>query len=267
MKISFCKLANFPLPGFISPHLLPLSINGEGRKGKMIMNIMRTRFSGTAIAGILLCFYTVNYAQIEISPGLVTGISSYKQKTRFLGVDQYTESKKGIIAGAVCEFSGLKVLSAEIGTFYSMRGGEKETAVVYDNLLFVNENTTYLSLPLHIKIKYPSQCINPYVFAGINIAILLTARDEVVEYKLTQMNLQPGPPELDSLAGGHDNSDAFNKIDFGMDFGFGIQLNLLRFTPFVEFVYCPGLSDLMKQGLPTKSIGWELKTGVKLKIK
>jgi hypothetical protein len=47
----------------------------------------------------------------------------------------------------------------------------------------------------------------------------------------------------------------------------GMQLELSRLTPFAEFVYCPGLSNLNKQGLSVKNVGWEIKTGLKFKAK
>ncbi len=214
---------------------------------------MNTRFFGILVSAIICCYGIVS-AQISLKTGLVTGYSSYTQKLEhsIFHVKNIIR-RTGIVAGAVCDISVSKVLSIEPGIFYSKRGARVEGDITIDCPI-ITENCSYFAIPLHVKMKYPFPVINPYALAGFNIGILLEAKDFV----------EGGDMPSEEIDATHD----LNSTDFGLDFGGGVQLDIFKFTPFVEFVYFLGLSELKKDSRYNsfKNIGWEIKTGLKFRI-
>jgi hypothetical protein len=160
----------------------------------------------------------------------------------------------GTVNGVVLDLSVLNIVSIEPGILYSMRGMKMENS--QDSITQTStENLSYLAIPVHLKLKYPSPLLKPYGLAGLNLGILLSAKGKTEE---------TGIPAVEE-----DIADECNSIDFGLDFGAGVEFALPALTPFVEFVYYVGLTNVpkdMPDEVTMKNSGWELKGGLRFKL-
>jgi hypothetical protein len=201
------------------------------------------------VAGAVVLFNVAAFAQAKIQPGIAFGMTSFSEKASVSGLTVSMDSKMGITGGAMLDISLMDLVSIEPGLFYTMRGFKMEESGVT-----VTENLSYLTVPVHAKIKFVTPVVKPYALAGVNLGFLLSAKDKA----------EGGGQSVDE-----DIKDSMNVIDLGLDFGLGVEFALPAMTPFVEFAYYLGLMDLPKN-LPSdvtvKSNGWEIKAGLKFKM-
>lgn len=88
----------------------------------------------------------------------------------------------------------------------------------------------------------------------MNLGIILSTKQKV---------------EIAGISLEEDFKDSCSAIGFGLDFGGGVEFALLAFTPFVEFVYYIGLTNVLKDiyiNVTMKNNGWDLKAGVRFKL-
>ncbi len=206
------------------------------------------------VAGAVVLFNAAVFAQVSVQPGITVGMSSFTEKSSSSGITVTADSRMGLVAGGVFDISVMNLLSIEPGLLYSMRGMKMEESIQgYTET--ITDNFSYLAIPVHAKLKYPLPMMKPYALAGLNLGILLSAKQK------WEMTGQPSEE--------YDLKDSSSTVDMGLDFGAGIEFSLPKITPFVEFVYYMGLLDLAKNPDPdvsTKSNGWEIKAGLKFKM-
>jgi len=206
------------------------------------------------IVGLIICFNGFVFAQVSVQPGIAVGLSSYTQKIKTTGITIEPDSKMGFVAGVVLDLSVINIVSIEPGIFYSMRGMKMENSEEGITQT-ATENISYLAIPVHLKLKYPSLLLKPYGLAGLNLGILLSAKGKTEE---------TGIPAVEE-----DIADECNPTDFGFDFGAGVEFTLPALTPFVEFAYYLGLTNVpkdMPDDVSMKNSGWELKGGLRFKL-
>ena len=194
--------------------------------------------------GALVLINASAFAQIKSQVGVVAGLSIYSEEASGGGMSQSTDTKTGFVGGVVINFGILNLFSIEPGVLYSMRGGQStyqgETQ---------KDNLSYLAIPVHAKLKWPGlPIVSPYALAGVNLAFLLSAKDEY------------------STGGSDDFTSQVNPVSFGFDFGAGLEFDLPVIIPYLEFVYDLGLTNIAKD-IPSdssiKTSGSELRVGIR----
>ena len=202
-------------------------------------------FSRTA--GIVVLITASVFAQVGLQAGVTAGVSMFKQTNSGGGNSVTSDTKNGLVAGGVLDIVIMNLFSVESGIAYEQRGGKWTNDI--NNI--EEKALSYCMLPVHAKLKYRAiPLISPYALAGFNFGLLLSAKNEVTGQST-------------------DIKDGLNPIDFGLDFGAGIELGLPKIVPFVEFVYDLGLSNIDKNAGADNSLtnkGMELKAGVRIKL-
>jgi hypothetical protein len=193
------------------------------------------------------------FAQIHLRPGVFAGPSMFKEEARSGDFTIETDVRTGAVAGAALEFTVLNTLSFEPGLAYSMRGG-RINMTIRDTLITGADEYAYLSIPVHAKLKMPSAIVRPYVIAGPNIGLLISAR------AVTETGSSPGETDL---------ADSMNTVDWGLDLGAGVEFSLFKLFPYVEFSYYIGMTNTNRNASPDESLtsyGMEVKAGVKFEM-
>ncbi|MDH3252067.1 MAG: PorT family protein [Ignavibacteria bacterium] len=97
----------------------------------------------------------------------------------------------------------------------------------------------YLAIPLLVKAKFGVATVKPYVFAGPNLGLLLSAKQVVEAQGQTQET---------------DIKESFTSTDFAIDFGGGVQFKVAKLVAVTaDARYSLGLSDINKDSTdPTK---------------
>jgi opacity protein-like surface antigen len=200
----------------------------------------------TIAAGVIVLLNASAFAQIGVQPGITAGLSSYSEKVSTSGISVTNDSKAGLAFGGVLDIAIMNMFSIEPGVIFSMRGGQSSSYGIT-----LKEYLTYLALPLHFKLKYPvTPIVSPYALAGLNLGILLSAKD-------------------DDGTNSVDIKNSLNTTDFGIDLGAGVEFSVSSAVPFAEFVYNLGLSNIYKNApadFSLKTNGMEIKVGLRFKM-
>jgi hypothetical protein len=138
-------------------------------------------------------------------------------------------------------FPDLDVFTLESGLLIQMKGGEtRMTVQAYDwitqeafeskwNIIW---KYLYLSIPICVRLSIPAGSVKPYLKAGAEIDILLSA-----EWK--QKSTHPDG----TITVVEDVKDDTAAFDAGLIAGAGVEASIGRARPFVELIYCHGVID------------------------
>ena len=207
---------------------------------------MKNRFLSVATSGVIFLSASV-FSQVTYRPGVSVGLSIYNEKVTSVGTARSADPKTGVSVGAVFEIVMMNMVSIEPGIVYSQRGALLD----FGGGVMGKDNLSYLTIPVNAKIKIPATTvICPYILAGLNGGILISAAADSSDQSI-------------------DVKDAYNSIDFGLDFGAGCELNLAKIVPYIEYVYYAGLANTWKDapnGVSAKNNGSEIKAGLKYKL-
>ena len=211
------------------------------------------------LAGTVLVLTSALGAQIRLRPGVDIGTSIFTQTgTHTDGSAVDKDFRAALTLGGMLDVSVLNILSVEPGISFTMRGAKSPTSSSGTE----TAKLSYLSIPLHAKLRLPSLLVSPYAAAGVNLGILLAASSE------TESSSGAGSTTVDVKTD-------YKTVDFGLDFGGGVELNLPLVTPFIEYTYYLGLpnvlsattgADAIKPTTSLKNSGMEIKGGVKFTI-
>jgi hypothetical protein len=206
-------------------------------------------------AAVMVCAVASTlFAQISLQPGVAIGTSIFKQTGTETGggaIDR--DFRTALVFGGSLDVSILHYLSIEPGIFLSMRGGTRGTP---DGTR--TDKLSYLSIPIHARVIYPSFLIKPYAVVGGSFGALLTAN------------------AITSTAGGTGNTEQdlandFKTADGSIDLGIGAELTLPKFSPFIEATYYIGVLNVAdpnnSDDLKTvKNSGMEIKGGLRFSL-
>lgn len=211
---------------------------------------MAKRFVGIVV-GLVALVGTATQAQTHTELGVNAGLSMFHETATQSSTSISSDTKTGLVAGAVLDIWLLNILALEPSITYSMRGGQFAITLQNGTSGTLKENLAYLAIPFHAKLKWPGiPALSPYALAGINLGILLSAKD-------------------DDGTTSEEFSSEVNPLAFGLDFGAGLDFDLPGIVPYIEFVYDLGVSNLSKDAPSDASIktsGSELKAGIRFKL-
>jgi hypothetical protein len=215
------------------------------------------------IVFIILTINTAILAHMNIRPGIIGGrnIFTFGERDTFPVHDHtcqsYYKNKIGFVAGVLLEIRLLNYLYIEPSIVFSTRGttdtGFSFSGTGYKSTYKQSFAINYLTIPIHAKLKYPFyHFFVPYIVAGINTGLLLSAK-----------GIYPSsayPTEE------FDIKQKLDHIDIGFDFGTGLEINLHKIIPFVEYIYYYGLSNIGNASdIGTGNNGFNFNKGMEIK--
>jgi hypothetical protein len=178
---------------------------------------------------LMLLFSSSTLAQFKIGPKFGINLSSISDDPDYdASVDQ--SSHFGFIFGAAAELGIVSPIFLEIQLLYITKGedlaGQDQQGQQAEQILTAN----YLEIPILVKAKFPAGPVNPYVFLGPNIGLLLSANSEFTAGGQTQDT---------------DIKDNLSSIDFALDFGAGVGIPIAPVVSLTFDVrYSLGLTDI-----------------------
>ena len=217
------------------------------------------------VSGAIAVAALSTFSQIRMEAGVVAGLSMFHESMHNgyspmgpINFDTVDDTKTGFVGGIVFDINFLNIISIEPGLVYSQRGGQtslQETLVnpsgeITDKTVIFKENFDYLAIPIHAKVKWPGPIVRPYALGGINLAFLLSAKEE-----------NGSDPAL--------KISYLNSTAFAIDLGGGIEFDLPVVIPYLEYVYDLGVSNLLTNHTDDQSLktsGSEIKAGIRFKL-
>jgi len=163
-----------------------------------------------------------------------------------ISYDQYIKSRTGLLGGVGFEMGSQ--FSFEIDLVYmpkgvKFQGSYDASAQGYGQITFdVDVAMNAVTVPVLLKIKL-LRGTTPYLFGGGEVGYIL---DGKAKYSISQGG-QSQSGSQDLLEKDENGENPLNRIDYGVIFGGGFELNLggLRFT--IEGRYHMGLANLYKE--------------------
>ena len=184
------------------------------------------------IAIYTLAVTAASFAQLGIRKGIKAGYISASVKDKSTEVD--IKSNKNLSYGVSLEASLLNLLHVQADVLYAPKGGRYENKSEHMDL-----DMKYLSIPIVLKKKFLPLTTHPYVLAGLEYDILLSAK-------------------LDK----EDIKDELKSKDQNLVLGAGLELSLLTFSGYIEGRYAYGLSDIKKEGDSLKNKAFQVYVGI-----
>jgi hypothetical protein len=203
-------------------------------------------------------------AQVHMQWGAMGGLGMFNESIHYSdpngAFDTVNEIRTGLTAGVVFDLCVLNFIAIEPGIVYSQRGGQfsvQETQVGGDQIVLTGNSILdkhkldFLAIPIHARLLWPGlPIVKPYALAGMNLAFLLSAKEEFA-------------------SASNDISSKIKSTALTLDFGVGCEFQLSVFSPFVEYVYNLGMTNLNKNPVGNASLktsGSEIKAGFRFKL-
>ncbi|MBN2543506.1 PorT family protein [bacterium] len=199
------------------------------------------------VIGAILFVCTLAFGKAGFQPGICAGLNlANLNYSEDLGDGYEQSSRLGLSAGAMLDIGVNNMLSVETGLYYTMKGGKKTNK--YGGEFHRDEVETitaldYLTIPIKLKARFGPKDIKPFVTAGPEVGLLLSAKsknDEDIDIK-----------------------DDMEAVDFGLVFGAGIDLLMGEKILSIQVNYNLGLMDIQKDGDSTDEVDVTVKnTGI-----
>ena len=192
---------------------------------------------------ILLVEATNVSAQVHTSVGVRVGVNTANASytSTMSGVSK--SARTGLVLGSIVEigFSDIVFLRAE--PMYTQNGAMIDIA---DRNESVKETykLEYLEIPVHVKAQFGVGALRPYIFAGPNLGILLSAKiDEEIPLAFAGAEYRQ--------SGTRDIKDQTSSTNFGFDFGAGVAYDVTaNVSLLVDARYSVGLTNIAKSPDP-----------------
>ncbi len=154
--------------------------------------------------------------------------------------------RNGFIIGAISRYS----LSEKYYISAQLRFIEKGQEVEWSEPLegdYTEVQLNYLEVPIHFNYQMNFNTIKPNIFCGVYFGYLLKAT---------------GTIKTDNEIFEFDQIDQFEKFDFGLDIGVGLDFNLLdNYDLFFDFCYSHGLTHINQYYSAVKNKGFQFTVG------
>lgn len=174
-------------------------------------------------------------------------------------LNQYKSSRTGFTGGIGFERGSRVAFVLEV--LYLPKGAKFTGNYAYPDLgvnvdFDLVSTIGSISVPLMLKIRFMPGS-TPYILGGGEVGFITSNE---LKYTITEQN------SGQSLSGTEDLIDGTNKIDYGLVFGLGYELNALSIPLFIEGRYHLGLADIAgtSEDFPDVSDTDSVKTNVLL---
>jgi hypothetical protein len=159
----------------------------------------------------------VNIANVSLDPGLDGGNTK--------------SARMGFLFGGIFEYAINNMIALQAQPAYCQRGYKLESTEFIPTLTGTIK-LDYIEVPVLVKLTFGSTEFKPYVFAGPNIAMLLSAKSKV---------------EMGGQSQENDFKDNVKSTDLGLDVGAGVSYWLKAdMGLYLDARYSLGLTNLSK---------------------
>ena len=132
-----------------------------------------------------------------------------------------SENRSALAIGLFTNFHANDFLSLQITPMYIQKGGHG------NNLKFSEFTADYFEIPVLARGNFDLGLLNPYVLLGPSVGFQLNST---------------------VTSDGVEISDKLSSMDFSLQFGAGLELELEGLSLFGQFTYAYGMSDLNGDG-------------------
>lgn len=209
---------------------------------------MRVPFLRAAALTAAVSSFLAGEARAEVRAGIFAGVSLFEWKVADEAGVTFG-SRTGFGAGAVLDLGLGKRVSLRLEPGYVEKGTEitfEADGFLFDERTTGNLRESYVELPALLTVRLATGGVRPYLLAGPTAAYLTSARVSADEAE--------------------DVSEQFEKWDFGVAAGAGIEFGSGRGQGFVEARYTWGLTRIIadpEEGDPElKNRGLQVLAGV-----
>ena len=220
---------------------------------------------------VFTCFFVSSgFAQFQIGPIVGANLSGLSIDPDIQG---NINTKTGFAAGAVIIYNFTSMFSLQLQPTYMEKGAKLHIPYTDFGLILEVEQTievNYIDIPVLFRVSFGEDFIKPYILAGGYIAF----------------PLEDGKTSLDNLIGnGQDITELLpeevldqfkpvlktNSVDYGLNFGAGIDFPLGIIDLFLEAQYSLGLNKLTDEEFfifpdilnpEIKNKGFQIKAGL-----
>jgi hypothetical protein len=186
---------------------------------------MKARIIYAVLLAVIFLSTTTTNSQIKLKIGPEAGICI----ANFTGTpDPTSNSRTGLIFGANLEIGISKYISIQPGLRFVMKGAS--TTVTGGTF---TDKLNYLEIPALLKVNFALTEVNPYVFAGPVLGVMLSANEDQTPTGGTTTT-----SDISSLLSG---------TDFDIMFGAGVGFKIApKIELYGQFGYSLGLSNILK---------------------
>ena len=161
-----------------------------------------------------------NAMQFGVKAGLNLANLSFDPETEGVSFDAAT--KFGL--GGIMLYPLSEVLDLQVEAMYLFKGSKAEIDF-FGDVIVVEFNFTYLSVPVMGRYNLGSGDTSPYIVVGPEFGFLLSAKVKVDDEE-------------------EDIKDTAKSIDLGLNIGAGVSMDMGTMPAFAEVRYSLGLSDI-----------------------
>jgi hypothetical protein len=190
-------------------------------------------------------------AQIKMTAGIKAGLSmanlsgaDVKTLTANMPLGVALSTRPGFTGFGFFGIQFINLIGAQVEVGYVMKGSKiKGTASVIQQNIPVSVNVDgtmsldYLEIPILVKLSLPVPVVNPYIYVGPSIGMLLSSKMHVK----TTASVQGISFSSDTTV---DFKEHINSTDVGLAFGAGIDLPM---GLLIDLRYTLGLGTIAKQ--------------------
>jgi hypothetical protein len=177
---------------------------------------------------IIISSWHVASAQILLGPKIGANIGSFAIANQGSGVSN--SMKLGLIIGGVFEIPLNENISLQIEPAYIQKGNKVNIPLTPAAIATLK--VEYIQIPITVKVPLSSSNIRPYAFAGPNIGFRVKASGV----------FEPSDAPISPF-----NENDYSKLDYGFDFGLGIETNVSSSEKFIADVrYSLGIANIYK---------------------
>jgi opacity protein-like surface antigen len=190
----------------------------------------KMRIHAAAWFMLMSCISIGAHAQATLGLGIRGGINFANAALEPLGTDETTSGMTGAVLGAVFEYAVNDMVAFQAQPAYCRRGVAIEYPFL-DSRWKETAKLAYLEIPLLVKLNFGTTNIKPYLFAGLDVAILMSAKGVFdTDGQSVERDLDKGD---------------FNNTDLGLDVGAGMEYRLDRSIGlFLDARYSMGITDI-----------------------
>ena len=198
---------------------------------------------------LLLIANVYAVSEVKLIGGLASANISFSRDPGSdfgVSIDSYQKSKLGLVGGIGFEMGSR--FGVEIDILYIQKGVKFEGSG--SDPLFgeagsfdVTANLDEVSVPVLLRFEF-LEGTTPYILGGGEVGYIISSKAKYNATDNATGKTYSGTEELDQ-------TDNLNKLDYGLVFGAGLEIDSLTIPFFIEWRYHMGLANIFKSDADT----------------
>jgi hypothetical protein len=187
----------------------------------------------------------------DIALGFKGGINIAEQNLSAGGVSLNFENRTGFVGGAFATIGLGTTLFLQPEALYSSKGFKIDVSDIIDGDAEASVKLDYLEIPVLIGARFDiaDSPLRPSIYAGPSVGFKLSCN---------------ASGSVEGVTETEDCSDGYESVDFGLDFGASLALELSSFDLIFDGRYALGLTNTAKDATGDESLknrAWQFMVG------